>query len=90
MPFYGDITKISFEMFVNDTLTQCANYDLMIYKPLEMIEEIKSFMSIEDGDIIMSGTPKGVATYNIGDRFLSNIYCNGELISKFEVVAEKR
>jgi len=80
VPFNGDITKLKLELYINNTLTQFANYDLMIYKPDTMIEEIKSFMTLEDGDIIMSGTPKGVGTYKIGDKFDGKIYCDDKLL----------
>jgi len=75
-----DISKIRLELFINDTLIQFANYDLMIYKPSKIIEEIESFMSLEDGDIIMSGTPKGVGTYKKGDLFVGKIYSEEKLI----------
>lgn len=89
--FEGDITKLRFELFINGTLRQFADYDLMIYKPDVMLREIASFMSFEDGDIIMSGTPKGVAGYKIGDLFEGKIYCNEELlvVSKWEVKENK-
>jgi 2-keto-4-pentenoate hydratase/2-oxohepta-3-ene-1,7-dioic acid hydratase in catechol pathway len=45
-----------------------------------MVEEIKTFMSFEDGDIIMSGTPKGVATYQISDEFIGRIYSDERLL----------
>ena len=78
--FSGDITKLRLELFINDKLIQFASYDLMIYKPQYMIEEILSFMSLEDGDIIMSGTPKGVGTYKLNDKFVGKIYHNDELL----------
>ncbi len=78
--FNGDLTKLRLELFINDKLVQYANYDLMIYKPLEMLEEIQTFMSFEDGDIIMSGTPKGVGTYSIGDIFTGKIYEDTKLL----------
>jgi len=52
----------------------------MMYKPHTMLEEIESFMSLEDGDIIMSGTPKGVGTYAKGDSFAGEVYFDGELL----------
>lgn len=88
VPFHGNITRLRLELFINDRLTQCANYDLMIYKPKEMINEIQTFMSLEDGDIIMSGTPKGVGTYKRGDRFIGKIYEDEKLLitSTWEVL----
>ncbi len=86
--FDGDIKTIEMKLFINDTLVQHATYDLMIYKPDKILSEIDSFMRLEDGDIIMSGTPKGVATYARGDIFVSEIYTNNTLIisEKFIVI----
>jgi len=78
--FEGDITQLRFELFINGVRVQYADYDLMIYKPDVMLREIASFMRFEDGDIIMSGTPKGVATYNTGDLFEGKIYCGEKLL----------
>jgi len=80
VPFNGDLTTLRMELFINDTLIQFANYELMIYKPLEMLEEIKSFMSLEDGDIIMSGTPKGVGNYKVGEKFVGRIYSGDTML----------
>jgi len=84
-----DITTLKFELYINSVLTQFANYDLMIYKPKEMLKEIQSFMTIKDGDIIMSGTPKGVGNYKTGDLFIGKIYSNNTLLieSKWEVTS---
>lgn len=37
-------------------------------------------MRFEDGDIIMSGTPKGVNTYTVGDEFIGRIYSGDILV----------
>ena len=76
----GDISKIRLELYINDTLIQFGSYDLMMYKPAKMIEEINSFMTLEDGDIIMSGTPKGVGTYKLNDKFEGKIYTEDKLL----------
>ncbi len=78
--FDKDIKSLRLELFINDTLTQFANYDLMIYKPEDMISELKTFMTLEDGDIVMSGTPKGVGTYKLNDKFIGKIFCKDKLL----------
>lgn len=85
--FEGDIKTLEMKLFINEVLSQYATYDLMIYKPDKILSEISSFMSFEDGDIIMSGTPKGVATYKKEDVFVGEIYVAGKLIisKSFEV-----
>ena len=78
--FDGDLSKLSMKLFVNDELRQEANYDLMMYKPQTIVDEIQSFMSLKDGDIIMSGTPKGVSTYKKSDIFRGEILYDDEVI----------
>jgi len=87
--FDGDMTALRLELFINDTLMQFANYDLMIYKPDEMLQEIASFMSFEDGDIIMSGTPKGVGNYKIGDVFVGKIFEGEKLLVEVKWQSQK-
>jgi 2-keto-4-pentenoate hydratase/2-oxohepta-3-ene-1,7-dioic acid hydratase in catechol pathway len=82
--FEGNIQDLRFELYLNNKLQQEATYDLMIYKPKQMIEEILSFMSIEDGDIIMTGTPKGVGVYSKSDVFVGKIYLKDNLILEKE------
>jgi len=86
--FDGDVTMLRLELYINDKLIQYANYDLMIYKPKQMLQEIESFISLENGDIIMSGTPKGVGNYNIGDVFIGKVFSAEKLLveSKWSVV----
>ncbi|HEO99304.1 MAG TPA: FAA hydrolase family protein [Epsilonproteobacteria bacterium] len=74
VPFSGNLRELRMELWINGRLAQFADYALMIYKPLEMLTEIESFMSFEDGDIVMSGTPKGVGNYSIGDEFVGRVY----------------
>jgi 2-keto-4-pentenoate hydratase/2-oxohepta-3-ene-1,7-dioic acid hydratase in catechol pathway len=80
VPLTAPLESLRMTLHINNVLTQEATYELMIYKPQEMIEEIKSFMSFEDGDVIMSGTPKGVNTYKRGDEFVGRIYSDDTLL----------
>jgi 2-keto-4-pentenoate hydratase/2-oxohepta-3-ene-1,7-dioic acid hydratase in catechol pathway len=50
----------------------------MIYKPAQILEGILRFISLEDGDIIMTGTPKGVGRVQPGDRFRGSIRASGQ------------
>jgi len=86
--FDGNIETLEMKLFINDALVQHANYDLMIYKPEKILSEISSFMTLEDGDIIMSGTPKGVATYNKADVFVAEIYVDTKLVLKAAFIVQ--
>ena len=82
--YNGNLEDLSFKLFINENLQQEANFDLMIYKPLTIVKEIESFLSLEDNDIIMSGTPKGVGNYKIGDKFRAVIFENDKEILNCE------
>ncbi len=88
VPFDGDITRIAFAMRINGERIQHAAYDQMIYKPAEMIAEIQSFMTLEDGDVIMTGTPKGVGYYHPGDRFEATVTCREEQLLDVTWIAQ--
>ncbi|MCW8822237.1 MAG: fumarylacetoacetate hydrolase family protein [Sulfurovum sp.] len=86
--YEGNLNTLEMKLFINGTLTQHASYDLMIYKPDNIVSEIASFMTFEDGDIIMSGTPKGVSTYAKHDAFLAVIYVDGKIVLKEEFIVK--
>ena len=86
VPLNVPLESLEMKLYRNRKLVQFANYDLMMYKPKVMVEEIKSFMHLEDGDVIMSGTPKGVNSYNMGDIFLAQLFSDNELLVEQEWV----
>ena len=80
VPLEVPLETLKMELWRNGTLQQFADYDLMIHKPDAMLAEIGTFMRLEDGDVIMSGTPKGVSTYSRGDRFAGRVYSGTTLL----------
>ena len=84
--FDGDINKLSIQLFINDELKQDGNVLMMINKPSEIIKEANTFLSFEDGDIIMSGTPKGVGKFEIGDKFLGKILYEDKVLIQKEFI----
>ncbi|MEW6982462.1 fumarylacetoacetate hydrolase family protein [Colwelliaceae bacterium 6471] len=68
---------------INEQLMQVGSVELMIYSPSAILNELKSFITLQDGDIVMTGTPKGVGVVNAGDTFTGSIYDNKQnLVAK--------
>ncbi|MGE4462196.1 MAG: fumarylacetoacetate hydrolase family protein [Arcobacter sp.] len=84
--FDKDISKLEIELYINGELKQKGDYSLMINKPNEIINEAKTFLSFEDGDILMSGTPKGVGSFKVGDVFLGRILFDNKIILEEEFI----
>ncbi len=75
-----DISSLRLELQINGKLAQSGGVDLMIYRPEVVLKEIESFMSLDDFDIIMTGTPKGVGRYKKNDKFIGRIYSDEKLL----------
>jgi 2-keto-4-pentenoate hydratase/2-oxohepta-3-ene-1,7-dioic acid hydratase in catechol pathway len=78
--FKCDTSDLRMEFYINDKMAQFGNYDLMLSKPNEMLNEAKSFLSFEDGDLLMTGTPKGVGPVHFGDKYVGKIFEKEKLI----------
>lgn len=78
--FNGKLKNLRLELHINDSLVQQGGCDLMMYKPEAIMKEIKSFLSFEDGDLVMTGTPAGVGPLQKGDRFTGKIFEKDELL----------
>lgn len=86
--FNDDIEKLGLELHINGELKQDGDVSMMINKPSSIIDEVKTFSSFDDGDILMTGTPKGVGTFKEGDIFVGKItYENKVLVEqRFQVI----
>lgn len=84
--FDGDVSYLQIQLFINGELKQDGNVLQMINKPEEIIKEANTFLTFEDGDILMSGTPKGVGAFNIGDEFLGKILYKNEILIEKEFI----
>ena len=52
-------------------------HELMMYRPDTILQELATFITLEDGDIIMTGTPAGVGAIRTGERFEGRVLCDG-------------
>jgi len=82
VPFAGTMETLEMKLYLNGRLQQHATCALMIYKPQQIVDEIATFMQLEENDIIMSGTPKGVTTYKSGDRVRAEIIADGSVLAE--------
>ncbi|MFK8020570.1 MAG: fumarylacetoacetate hydrolase family protein [Pseudomonadales bacterium] len=67
--FSGGIGSLSLELRVNDVVVQQGGVELMMYPPDKILLEVRQFMTLNDGDILMTGTPAGVGQIQAGSVF---------------------
>jgi 2-keto-4-pentenoate hydratase/2-oxohepta-3-ene-1,7-dioic acid hydratase in catechol pathway len=89
-PFVG-IDKIGptlgLELSINGKIVQSGNVGLMINKPNDILTSLSRFMSLENGDVVMTGTPKGVGEIRAGDVFRGKIMDGDSPVTRGEWVA---
>jgi len=68
-----DIASLSLRLEVDGELRQAGGVELMIYKPDAISIEIATFTTLDDGDIIMTGTPSGVGEIRPGQLFKGQV-----------------
>jgi len=56
------------QTFVNDQVVQSATVDQMVFAPKVLVSYISQIMTLLPGDVVLTGTPEGVGSLQIGDR----------------------
>lgn len=73
---------------VNGETRQIGNTKDMIHSIKNIVEYVTSIMTLEEGDLILTGTPKGIGEINVNDSLEGKAYYkNSEILSlKYKVV----
>ncbi|MFD1881724.1 fumarylacetoacetate hydrolase family protein [Paracoccus pacificus] len=58
---------------VNGTLRQESGIDQMIFGPVELLCHLSTLYHLEPGDLVMTGTPAGVAPLVVGDQVRAEV-----------------
>ncbi len=72
----NNVDQLQLSLTINGDHKQQGGVSLMMIKPLQILKELLTFMNLEDGDIVMTGTPKGVGKINRNDNFVGQVYFN--------------
>ena len=66
---------------VNGQLTQDGNTSDMVFDVPALIAYLSAFMTLNPGDVILTGTPEGVTDAKLGDEIITEIEQVGRLIN---------
>jgi 2-keto-4-pentenoate hydratase/2-oxohepta-3-ene-1,7-dioic acid hydratase in catechol pathway len=65
---YSNLKNLNFSLQINGETRQAGNTSMMIFSFDEIIAYVSKFFTLKQGDLIYTGTPKGVSAVKIGDR----------------------
>ena len=83
-----DPQALALRTTVNGRVTQQGNTANMVNDIASLIEYLSGFMTLQVGDVILTGTPDGVVNVNVGDEVITEIDGIGRLVNT--IVADER
>jgi 5-oxopent-3-ene-1,2,5-tricarboxylate decarboxylase/2-hydroxyhepta-2,4-diene-1,7-dioate isomerase len=78
----SDPTSLGLRTLVNGEVVQQGNTRDMIFDIPAIIEYLSDFMTLSQGDLILTGTPQGVRYVKTGDEVVTEIEQVGRLINR--------
>lgn len=80
VPLTGPLDALALTLHVDDELRQQGEVNLMLYRPEVILSSVQRTISLEDGDLILTGTPAGVGPVVAGQRFRGSIRAGGQTL----------
>lgn len=71
---------LSLILSIDEKTIQAGSVELMMIKPNNILVELQSFIDLEDGDIVMTGTPKGVGKIASASQFIGKVMHQGNTL----------
>lgn len=63
-----DPHNLNIELLINDEIRQSDNTGNMYFKIGETLEHLTKYVTLNEGDLILTGTPAGIGPINVGDK----------------------
>ena len=78
--FDGELSSLSVSLTIDGDLVQKGGVPQMLFQPAVMVKDLLSFLTLESGDVLMTGTPKGVGPVNRGSVFEASVFSDDMLL----------
>ncbi len=80
VPFDRDTAGLSLELWIDGELRQSGGVELMMYPPQQILRQLAEFTTLQDNDVVMTGTPAGVGPVSAGSRYEGRVLYRGEVL----------
>jgi acylpyruvate hydrolase len=77
-----DPHNVDLWLSVNDQMKQDDNTELMLFQIPRQLSDISKVMTLEKGDIVLTGTPKGVGSLSTGDVVRAGLRVDGKEVEE--------
>lgn len=80
---FKDLGNVNFSLKINGEIKQQGNSSLMLFGFDNIVSYLSKFFTLKTGDLIFTGTPKGVGPVKVGDTL--SAYIENEKLLEFEI-----
>ena len=77
----SELDELMLELRIDGELRQQGGVKNMLYQPATILEELNHFLTLEDGDIVMTGTPAGVGPVLRGQQFDGQVKVGSKVLT---------
>lgn len=85
-----DPYNVDLKLSINNEVKQNDKTNLMLFPIHKILSHMSCIMTLEKGDLILTGTPKGVGAINPGDTLEATLSYNDEVLESIKVQAEQK
>jgi len=82
-----DPHNVELYLSVNDKIKQQDSTNLLLFQIPRLLSHVSQIMTLEEGDIILTGTPKGVGPVELGDVMKAGIRVDGKELDEGKIEA---
>jgi acylpyruvate hydrolase len=80
---------LQINLYINEEVKQTDNTGNMHYKIGDQLEYITQFITLNKGDLILTGTPHGIGPVKVGDKIRANLLQNNKVLVEMKYNVEE-
>ncbi|CDW80127.1 fumarylacetoacetate hydrolase family protein [Stylonychia lemnae] len=84
-----DPHNLDLQFKINERVAQKENTNLMIFRVPQLIQYVSQYVTLNAGDIILTGTPAGVGPVKSGDKIEALLKQGEEILARIDMKVEK-
>jgi acylpyruvate hydrolase len=87
-----DPHNLDLTLFINNQVRQQDNTGNMHYKIGETLEHLSHYVTLNKGDLILTGTPSGIGPISVGDKLMAQLKQEEKTLveMKYDVIEDEK
>lgn len=85
--FDGDLSSLRLELEIDGEMAQSGSATQMLFPPETILSGLAEFTTLNDDDVVMTGTPEGVGAVVAGAVFDARVFSGDQLLASQRWVA---